>query len=662
MLNTRIYTSMLVVLALNIMTTPSRAENNIYEYDVNIAVDGRQRILWSKELAYSGPEAQAQEQHLRKLGNDECKNLNLELKETPKFEEINHDIPDHPLSTQWHFEKAMTREERASLSNQSLVWGITGLAGLYTYLSASEDSSGIGEQVVSEVVAFSASAMTGYKLLRAFSGVRKLSREEAARDPESREVKSGYRVFGTRDRLVPHLNLTQISCRGTLNPILIQWLLQFSATQPPTGLGENITSDLARIHLYHQKLTDYLNYLSQSENLLQFQRRVSHIVPMILTFYDQSGDPQWEVIATEKIHALSLEKIIQYLYSSPLDIRSKKEFLKPIIFDLQGKNFLPSGEKFKKIYFRELKKLRIAQFKEDLGPLYTGNGFSQEHWKAEPNTLCIGCTEIKKDGVFRCGARNPNCKGLLCKECSQKMLQISRTEKIKVPHCAFCSHAFDPDFFKVTDGDPDLLSELEEIMIRLKITSDKKNWSFCHTEECLNGKCFDSQEPKQFQCEVCDFEGCLECGKSHPQGFQPDGRCMESYQNQEFFKILAKQGKRRPLFNTELTRLQELSEKAPNGAPCPICKETLGDQHRILDHKYDGLYRPCPHCGMMTEKIPYFAGGACNHLICQNPDCKKDWSFESGEESPLAPLQSSNAMGYELKEGVQPWWPGFGRK
>ncbi len=64
---------------------------------------------------------------------------------------------------------------------------------------------------------------------------------------------------------------------------------------------------------------------------------------------------------------------------------------------------------------------------------------------------------------------------------------------------------------------------------------------------------------------------------------------------------------------------------------CHFChKETLLNQSDMqIIPPPDSSIRPCPHCYKLFAK-----DNACNHVTCENPQCKKRWNFVSGRNDP----------------------------
>ncbi len=315
------------------------------------------------------------------------------------------------------------------------------------------------------------------------------------------------------------------------------------------------------------------------------------------------------------------------------------------------------------------------------------------------NRLCASCKRHQLDSLFRedfgYKPRDPTCQ-----HCKQPVrisafvdpqarnplgvrLFYELTPATTLPPPLHSGPSTLEPLFQSLGLDP-TLSKLARLAYRYEQKLRDPQWRPCPTESCPSGQSFGPQTRLYFHCSCCGFQGCLECQLQHgpKQVDLVDGHCLiaAATLSPQFQALALKQGARAPLELAQLPGsigdtyrnlsetqqplqaahlltdyLTTLAQTVPQGATCPICQETVGETHQIPDHTLDGRNRPCPHCGVMVEKIPHQEGGACNHMICPNPRCQKDFNFNRGKTAPLETLRSHEPMQYPAGASA-PWW------
>lgn len=133
-------------------------------------------------------------------------------------------------------------------------------------------------------------------------------------------------------------------------------------------------------------------------------------------------------------------------------------------------------------------------------------------------------------------------------------------------------------------------------------------WTYCRGENCLNGKIIQKAEKHFFDCSICKFKGCLDCGEHHL-----GDTCAIYQQNQDLCDRLYKLGM--------VLNIEELHERF---------EDTKQWEITATDYENLSKYRPCYHCGILTERIE-----GCNLIRCGA--CKKPWHFNKGYAHPDSP-------------------------
>lgn len=204
------------------------------------------------------------------------------------------------------------------------------------------------------------------------------------------------------------------------------------------------------------------------------------------------------------------------------------------------------------------------------------------------------CPACGEGGVklMKCPSGNEKCTDVMCENCVKLYLSVllaNAKAENTIAGCGYCKDTnLKRQFFEEAQVDPAQWEEFYGLFLRRKVQSTIPGWAFCHGEECLNGAWFGDAELRYFECSLCLFKGCLECGKDHLGCWSNNKALLEM--------LLAKGRLRRPQYPA-----------------------TDPDD----PHFYDGKYRPCAHCGVLVERID-----GCNTMKC--PMCEKRWHWNKG--------------------------------
>lgn len=304
------------------------------------------------------------------------------------------------------------------------------------------------------------------------------------------------------------------------------------------------------------------------------------------------------------------------------EFESAMEFTKIAYDELLKTGFIPDAE-FTTYVFKQ-KKLRALI---ELVPKCQIKR-SNEHFKNKG--VCALC--FSENTFISCPAANSDCLGQVCHECACEIMPVLIATNRESKNCLTCNSEVDLGFFEQLDCKESDLDKLKEIIILSKSVQLIPNWNVCPNKDCPYGAVFPKGAPKHYECLVCDFKGCLDCHTYHPREcYREDGSCfakMENERTQAHLEMLIKQGKRKKLDADVKKQLKELILNCNNykdGQYCPViyCFEVLGANHQIYHHRYDGKNKACPKCGILIKKKD-----GCNHMKCQNKDCKFDFNWE----------------------------------
>ncbi len=215
--------------------------------------------------------------------------------------------------------------------------------------------------------------------------------------------------------------------------------------------------------------------------------------------------------------------------------------------------------------------------------------------EAFPDAVCVSCFESESPELpLHRGPADCSCfrycesdaMGLL-----QSTLQHSEEE---VGFCPSCQQLLDPAFFRRAGCDSKKIKSLEDLQLRQKLCRIE-GWQFCRGKDgaCINGKIVCDDKDRYHRCLLCNFEGCLECGKVH----SPLLNCSDGATDEAIKMILAKGARARSI-------------------PAPT--DPFAD-----DFEY-GKYRDCPFpdCRQIMERVD-----GCNAMTCTSCGRRFHWNY-----------------------------------
>lgn len=207
---------------------------------------------------------------------------------------------------------------------------------------------------------------------------------------------------------------------------------------------------------------------------------------------------------------------------------------------------------------------------------------------------CLVCSE-EVEQLFDCIGGNLECKLTLCKTCLEENLEKLCKNKFERPVCANqkCHALVQLDRLYQAGCEVELIEALQRNLVRLEAKNSCRNYRACFNDECLNGKTIENGHTK-FNCPLCTFEGCLECGKKLCSDNCPANK------NQNILK----------------DKLYKLGKLPP---PKKAYENYSEDEEEFLH----GRYRICPHCGDFIERAD-----GCNNMKCSS--CKKTFHWNDG--------------------------------
>lgn len=380
------------------------------------------------------------------------------------------------------------------------------------------------------------------------------------------------------------------------------------------------------------------------------------------------------------------------------NIRDFEKTIEPWFDILHGAELLPSRASLEKTLFELRKKWFLENELQK-----TACGV-----QSTPVVIKGTCAACLENFPVICVAGTHDCTGKMCTGCAGDHLSSIIKHPDETPKCQTCNSAALAEVYVRCGCSVDMIDKLKEIQYRQQ-QEMLPGWQFCHGDGCVDGRVFAAGEPKRFACSLCSFSGCLGCGFEHgTESYNEEGNCRRvELMSTKYCDMLLKQGKRRPIVLAELPEcpvrieydkllaqhaaalqsekcprcpatigglsghsvldhvrslieghLEQLTREHVVGNVCPVCQDQIDDKHAINDHIHDGRSRPCPFCGMVTEKIPLQEGGYCNHMKCQNQACGRDFNFHTGKSAPHEAARTMDAQRYELEEELVAWWPG----
>lgn len=195
------------------------------------------------------------------------------------------------------------------------------------------------------------------------------------------------------------------------------------------------------------------------------------------------------------------------------------------------------------------------------------------------------------------------CNCYLCPECTNYFLEFLLYKgKGDIIKCPGCHGLIQSIYLTQNEVKPQQIEQFFLHQIHL-LNASQPHWVSCPTADCTGGRIMLPNEGQYLHCGLCGFEKCLKCGENHR------GHCTEAKREisktEEWIYHLLEQGYLPP---------------PPTGHPNDPNDSTY----------YNGRYRPCYHCGLVTERESDGTqnSGQCNSMICAR--CKNKWHWNYG--------------------------------
>jgi ankyrin repeat protein len=246
--------------------------------------------------------------------------------------------------------------------------------------------------------------------------------------------------------------------------------------------------------------------------------------------------------------------------------------------------------------------------------------------KEKDCSICLSmCVDQKCTGIGPA-----SCSCFVCDECSDRLIDyVVHKNGAEENLCPGCSQEVSASYLSLCGRSKDEIVKYDTNRIKRKL-SRIKEWYFCPTADCLDGRKAFEGESGFFSCRLCDYEGCLKCGKNHERGqcAQYESQCKE-------IKTMLLEGRKKP----------------PNKHP-----------NKVTSANYlKGRFRPCYFCGVITEKEldGTSNNGQCNSMRCKNPKCLKSWHWNHGShlKHPNNIYRSHNFTSHDFDRKAQQYSP-----
>ncbi len=161
----------------------------------------------------------------------------------------------------------------------------------------------------------------------------------------------------------------------------------------------------------------------------------------------------------------------------------------------------------------------LKKLYKDLMPLANASIINNATCFANPTykmeiANCNLCNKENKQ-LYVCLAGNYACKNKLCIDCINSDLDILCQNKTDLPICSNneCREEICPQILEVIGCDKDKVSKLKANIFFLH-NSKNPLWRACPTTDCVGGLNLKGDD-HYFACNICDFNGCLDCGEDH---------------------------------------------------------------------------------------------------------------------------------------------------
>ncbi len=206
---------------------------------------------------------------------------------------------------------------------------------------------------------------------------------------------------------------------------------------------------------------------------------------------------------------------------------------------------------------------------------------------------CVACLD-ELPSVKRGELGPSGCSCSLCEDCAPSYCDmIIHRDGEDLSLCPGCKNPLHSQYL-VQQGRTE--EEVEKIRSRIvdQVNARQQGWVFCPCAGCAGGRVLQPDEKSAYySCFLCGHEGCIRCGKEH------QGECSHYEKQMKGVENLLRLGAEAPLEN------RPSDENHPD--------------------YYKGRFRPCYHCGVITERSE-----GCNQMICSR--CNEKWDWNNGPE------------------------------
>lgn len=207
----------------------------------------------------------------------------------------------------------------------------------------------------------------------------------------------------------------------------------------------------------------------------------------------------------------------------------------------------------------------------------TQAGSSSDARQTQPMQCCV-CQEAFTPTQYPAQGL-ANCTCVICPECETDYMQqeLKKETRHQCPSCHQNMHA--DALRRHHQSEEEVANWYREHQKR--ILGALPNWEFCKTRNCPNGMVINNEDQHFFICALCTSNTCLACQKYHL------GKCKKP----NLFEVHQIEASKR--------YIRELAKDTTH-------------------------FRPCPYCGILTERIE-----GCNSMQCAS--CKQEWHWNLGK-------------------------------
>ena len=222
------------------------------------------------------------------------------------------------------------------------------------------------------------------------------------------------------------------------------------------------------------------------------------------------------------------------------------------------------------------------------------NNPAKKRRKMDSGTIqCVACLD-ELPSHKRGGTGPAGCDCFLCEDCVPTYCDmIINRDGESLSQCPGCKNPVHSQYL-AQQGRTE--AEVEKVRNRIvdQVNAQQPGWVFCPSENCAGGRVIHVDEKSAYySCFLCNQDGCIRCGHEH------QGEC-----------------------SNYATQMKEFEKLLQWGAEAPPENRPSSEDHPDF---YKGRFRPCYHCGVITER-----SDGCNQMTCNR--CNKLWDWNNGPE------------------------------